>query len=208
MNSINKKWFKLLDDSKLKKVLEVSSILGINPNWLLATMYFETAKTFSPSKTNSIGSVGLIQFTRDKAGVEYKTINGRRYNLSDIKKMDFNEQMDLVYLYYAEQMKGKRITSHIDTYLVTFFPEAIGKPLDYVLKTKRLSESIIAKQNPVFNSNKDGKITKKEIVDFFDSYYKKQGFDYQKEINLNTDSFGRVLLPLLVFFYSLLSLSI
>lgn len=206
MNSISSKFQALLDYPKLRKVLEVSDILGINPNWLLATMYFETAKTLSPSKTNNIGSVGLIQFTRDKAGVEYKTIKGKKYLLSDIKKMSFEDQMDLVLAYYLEVSKGRRITSFVDCYLITFFPNAIGKPMNYVLSTKSLSAGIIAKQNPIFDANKDKQVTKAEVVNFFKNYYNKLGFDFDNDINKKA-SLG-IVLPLTIFFYSLVSLFI
>jgi len=91
-----------LTASQLNKVNEVAQKLNFNPNWLLAVMYFETGKTFSPSITNPIGSVGLIQFTRDKSGVQYKTIGGKQYPLSVIKSMTFEQQMDLVYLYFID----------------------------------------------------------------------------------------------------------
>jgi hypothetical protein len=42
--------------------------------WLMATIYFETARTMSPSITNKIGFIGLIQFTVTKQRVNYKTI--------------------------------------------------------------------------------------------------------------------------------------
>lgn len=161
---------KLLTLEQQRKIIETSHVLKIDPNWLSAVMYFESARTFNPKVKNSIGSVGLIQFTRDKAGVEYKTIGGVKYNLSDIQKMSFIEQMDLVYKYY-KPFAGQ-MNSFIDVYLVTFFPDALNKDESYVFQTKNLSASLIAKQNPVFDKNKDGKITRKEVTDFFKSLYK------------------------------------
>lgn len=162
-----------LHQTNLDKVIEVSKKLGINPNWLLAVIYFESAKTFSPSKTNSIGSVGLIQFTRDKKGVQYKTIFGKKYYLEDLKKMTFNEQMDVVYLYLLEVRQRFKVIpkSFLDVYFMVFFPNAIGKGSNYVLQTAGLSASIIAKQNPAFNKDKDAKITVKEVTSFFANYY-------------------------------------
>lgn len=156
---------------EIAKVEEVSNKLNVNPNWLLSVFYFETAYTLSPSKTNPIGSVGLIGFTRDSAGTNYKTINGKRYLLSDLAKMSFIQQMDVVYAYYNEVYRMMKITSlnsFIDVYLVTFFPAALNKPLDYVFETKNLSRSLIAKQNPIFDRNKDGKIQKSEVVSYFE----------------------------------------
>lgn len=161
-----------LDPQKINKVIEVSKDLELEPNWLLAVMHFETNKTFSPSITNPIGSVGLIQFTRDKKGVEYKTINGKKYFLSDLKKMSFIEQMDVVKEYYQEvyRMIKRKPQDFIDTYLVTFFPIAINKPLDFVFEAKGLSRYIIAKQNPAYR-DKNGLVTKASVIKKFESYY-------------------------------------
>ncbi|GEL11812.1 hypothetical protein SAMN05192550_2813 [Flavobacterium glycines] len=201
-NSISESFKSKLSESNQLKVLEVSAELSINPNWLLAVIYFETAKTFSPSKTNSIGSVGLIQFTRDKAGVAYKTINGVKYVLTDIAKLDFNKQMDLVSEYFKEVKKttGKSFNSFMDVYFAVFFPKALNQSSSYVLQTSGLTASLIAKQNPIFDTNKDGKITKAEIQDFFKGYFSKNGFDFDTEINQKKALTW--VLPLVVFFYS------
>lgn len=166
---------------KIDYVAQTAKKLGINPVWLLAVMYFETAKTFSTSITNKIGSVGLIQFTRDKKGVEYKTIKKKRYYLNDIAKMSFFEQVDLVYHYIDERKGKKELTSFLDVYLVVFFPNAIGKSNDYVLETKNLSRSLIAQQNPVFDKNKDGKITRGEIEKHFSNYFGSETFEIIKK---------------------------
>lgn len=154
-----------ISTTDLLKVVDVCDKLNIHPNWLMAVMNFETGGTLSPATKNGIGSVGLIQFTRDKAGVEYKTINGVRYMLSDLAKMSFSKQMDVVYEYF-KPFKGK-IKSFLDLYLVTFFPIALGKSNDFVFQTSGLSASLIARQNPVFDTNKDSKITKGEVLEFW-----------------------------------------
>lgn len=83
--------------------------------------------------------------------------------------MSFVEQMDIVKLYFMPA-KGK-LNTFIDVYLYVFFPVAVGKVLDFVFETSRLSSSLIAKQNPIFDTNKDGKITKNEVLTFFSGYY-------------------------------------
>ena len=206
MAAVSKKFSDLLSADKIAKVVQVASNLGLNPNWLLAVMYFETGRTFSPSITNQIGSVGLIQFTRDKAGVQYKTIAGKQYKLADLAKMSFIDQMDVVEAYYKEA-KGKRaVSSFTDTYLITFFPAALGKPDSYVFETKGLSASLIAKQNPAFDRNKDGKITKSEVTEYFRKMYTDRGFNFDTEINIGKTA--SPVLTLAVFFYSLLCLTI
>lgn len=161
---------RLLSIDKIQKVMQVSQVLKINPNWLLSVIYFETARTFNPAITNHIGSVGLIQFTRDKKGENSKLIGGKTYQLDDIKKMTFIQQMDLVYIYYKPYI-GK-MNTFLDCYLVTFFPLAIGQPDSYVLKTRSLSANLIAKQNKVYDLNGDALITLREIRTFFKNYYK------------------------------------
>lgn len=207
-NLISKSFQKYLTESKQLKVIEVASELGINPNWLLAVIYFETAKTFSPSKTNSIGSVGLIQFTRDKSGVAYKTINGKKYVLTDIAKMSFESQMDLVLEYFKEvkRTSGKSLNSFMDVYFAVFFPKALNQSSSYILQTVGLTASLIAKQNPIFDSNKDAKITKSEIENFFSGYFSKNGFDFDKDVNQKQAL--KWFIPLVVFFYSVFIISL
>jgi hypothetical protein len=145
----------------IKKVTEISSKLDIDPNWLMAIMYFESARSFSPSKKNGIGCVGLIQFCPDKKGLNYKTINGKKYLLSDIAKMDYSMQLDLVYDYYKEYKD--KLKSYTDTYFATFFPLAIGKPDDWIIQGGGLTARQIYNANPAFHKVKDGKIRVWEV---------------------------------------------
>lgn len=157
-----------ISQASIQKVIEVSDKLGILSDWLLAVMYFESK--LNPQAINQVsGSVGLIQFTRDKSGVNYKTINGKKYLLSDLQKMSFSAQMDVVYE-YLKPFKSK-MSSFEDVYLTVFFPLAVGKFESYVLKTSSLSANLIASQNKIFDLNKDGQITKKEFTDFISNKY-------------------------------------
>lgn len=160
----------------VKKVKEISSKLEIDPNWLMAIMYFESARSFSPSKTNNIGCVGLIQFCPDR-GKNYKTVNGKQYFMSDISKMDYSEQLDLVYQYY-KGYAGK-LKNYTDTYFVTFFPIAVGKPDDWVIQGLGLSAKAIYNANPAFRQVNDGKLrvweVKKKILEQLPSEWLKEG---------------------------------
>lgn len=191
-----------LSEAKIAKARQVADALKINVNWLLAVFYFESGRTFSTSVTNNIGSVGLIQFTRDKAGVNYKTIAGKRYVLSDIAKMDWDDQLDLVLAYYKEAIGKKTISSFEDLYLATFFPAAVGQADSFVLQTKTLSASLIATQNPAFDTNKDGKITKAEVYNYFKKLYEGWGVDYGKYIGSKTSIVSVILTLVAVFFYT------
>lgn len=172
---INKLFVPKLTPSNQLKSLEIAKKLKIDVNWLLGVIFFETAKTFSPQKTNSIGSVGLIQFTHDPDTPNHKVIGGKRYSLAYIKTLSFDAQMDLVYEYYKPYI-GK-MNNFLDVYLVTFFPSALSKSDSYVLQTKSLSRSIIAKQNPIFDTNKDNQITRGEIKSFFAKWYSPKIFN-------------------------------
>jgi len=211
-----------LSADKIAKVQQVANDLNVNTNWLLAVMYFESAKTFSPSIKNGIGSVGLIQFTRDKSGVNYKTINGKRYLLDDLAKMTFIQQMDVVKEYYKEvfrMLKVNKVNSFVDLYLCTFFPRAVNQPLEYVFQTSGLSASKIASQNPIFDKNKDQKITKKEVLDHFQKYYNSVFNEINSTAVQNvSSSFDKIcayckqalpiVLPIVVFFYTVATILI
>lgn len=158
-----------LTPQQLQKVVEVSTKLNIEADWLLAVMYFES-RLNPQAKNNISGSVGLIQFTRDKAGVNYKTISQKVYTLDSIYKMNFIQQMDLVYEYF-KSFKAK-MQSFADVYLVTFFPLAVGKLDSFILQASGLSANLISQQNPVFDLNKNGQITKNEFITYIEQKYK------------------------------------
>lgn len=138
----------------VKKVREVSNRLDINPNWLMAIMYSESARTFSPSIQNSIGATGLIQFMPS-------TAKGLGTTTTELKNMSAVEQLDYVEKYL--NVYKNKLKSYLDTYFAIFFPLAIGKPDDWVLQGAGLSSSLIANQNKMFNPNKDGKIQVWEV---------------------------------------------
>lgn len=211
-----------LSIDKIQKVITVSSELGINPNWLLAVMYFESAKTFSPSIKNGIGSVGLIQFTRDKAGLNYKTINGKRYLLDDLARMTFIQQIDVVKEYYKEvfrMLKITKVNSFVDLYLATFFPKAVNQSDNYIFQTAGLSASKIASQNPIFDKNKDGQVTKNEVVKHFETYYKtvfsqinnNDTSSVSENANKSCPNCGKIIayiIPIVLFFYTFVTVTI
>ncbi len=136
------------------KVREVAARLGISPNWLMGVMELETAGTFDPAITNSIGATGLIQFMPTTASELGTSTNA-------LRSMSRVQQMEWVYKYYA-RYKSK-IKRYADLYIATLFPAALGKPLNYVLQTSRLPANVIARANPLFDLNGDQKITVGEI---------------------------------------------
>jgi len=137
----------------LGKVKNISEKLGIDPNWLMYVMWFESGLNHRAQNSTS-GATGLIQFMPATASHLGTTT-------ADLLQMSNVEQLDYVYQ-YLRPYRGD-MESLVDVYLAVFFPAAIGKPGEYVFKTSSLSASIIAKQNPVFDLNKDQILTKNEV---------------------------------------------
>ena len=146
-------------------VRNISQKLGINPNWLMMVMWSESrlnaqavnsqpGDSADPLMRSITRATGLIQFMPDTA-LNLGTTTVALY------RMDAITQLQYVYQYF-KGWAGK-IKSYYDLYFVTFFPLAIGKPDDYVLETEKKSRFTIAKQNPFFDVNKDGKLTVGEI---------------------------------------------
>lgn len=139
----------------IAKIRDISAKLGINPNWLMAIIDWESAHTFSPSVQHPTSkATGLIQFMPDTAR-ELGTTVERLANMSAV------EQLDYVYKYYVRYRS--LLNSYTDLYLTTFYPAAVGKAASYVLGSSDYWIRKIAEQNGSFDNNGDMKITKGEI---------------------------------------------
>ena len=143
----------------VNKVTEISGRLGINPGWLMIVFYIETAASrygvINHRIVNELGAVGLIQFmpaTQRALGI----------SAVELTTMSNVRQLDYVYKYllpYSGKMK-----TLADTYLAVFFPAAIGKPANWVLKSANLSPETIACWNPLYDLDKDKRLTVGEIT--------------------------------------------
>ena len=130
-----------------EKVNNISHELGIEANWLMFVMWFESR--LNPQAVNPIsGATGLIQFMPSTARSLGTTTDV-------LKRMNNVQQLDYV-LAYLRPHKGK-MKSWVDVYLAVFYPKAIGKP-NFVI-----TPDIVAKQNKIFDLNKDLDITVDEI---------------------------------------------
>jgi hypothetical protein len=130
-----------------EKVNSISSELGIEANWLMFVMWFESK--LNPQAVNPIsGAQGLIQFMPSTARSLGTTTDV-------LKRMNNVQQLDYV-LAYLRPYKGK-MKRWIDVYLAVFYPKAMGNP-NFVI-----TSDIVAKQNKVFDLNGDLDITVKEI---------------------------------------------
>jgi hypothetical protein len=131
---------RLLQDTAFKARLgEVARNIGVPPTALVRVMNKESR--MNPHAVNAkTNATGLIQFMPSTAKMLGTTVE-------DLKKMSALEQLDYVEKYYLPY-KGK-VHNYEDLYMATFFPAALGKSKDTVMRTKNLSAETISSQNPV-----------------------------------------------------------
>ena len=130
-----------------EKVNNICAELQIEANWLMFVMWFESK--LNPQAVNPIsGATGLIQFMPS-------TARSLGTTTTVLKHMSNVQQLDYVLAYlrpYKDRMKR-----WIDVYLAVFYPKAMGNP-NFVI-----TSDIVAKQNKIFDLNKDLDISVKEI---------------------------------------------
>ncbi|QHV97569.1 lysozyme family protein [Spirosoma endbachense] len=143
----------------LNKVITICNRLGIDPNWLMIVMRFESANTFSPSVKNpNSEAYGLIQFTA-------VGISGLGVTLDQLRAMDAVSQLDWVEK-YLNPYRGK-MTDLYGVYLAVFAPAYIGRPdaqKVYVSPSKQYTA------NKPLDTNNDGVITVGEIKQVISRY--------------------------------------
>ncbi|WP_080057279.1 hypothetical protein [Spirosoma aerolatum] len=142
----------------VEKVKAICLRLGINPDWLMIVMDFESAGKFTSTVTNSgSGAVGLIQFTESG-------ISGLGVTLAQLKAMTAVQQLDYVEKYLTPY-KSKFATVY-DVYLAVFAPAYLGKPDATIVYTKSATTDIGKRRyelNKALDTNGDGNITIWEI---------------------------------------------
>ncbi len=148
-----------------RKVRNISDLLRINPNWLMMLMHMESglnaqAVNKQPGDPTDAytraakRATGLNQFMPSTAKA-FGITNQQLYRMNAI------DQLDYVYKFF--QRNAGKIKSYFDLYLLNFFPAALGKSNDWILQTRGISASVIARQNSGFDINKDGQVTVGEI---------------------------------------------
>ena len=173
LSKVSEKGQKLLNNPEFQEKLEeISKAINIDKNSIIKLMKHESG--LDPAIKNSIGCVGLIQFCPDSSGGSSKTINGKSYDLNELRN-NLGLQMDVIKDFWISGKNNGKIKSAKDLYIYNFFPVAAGKSDDYVLQTKNISAEKIASQNPIFNSvlgrSKNTPLTVGDLEDF----YRKQG---------------------------------
>lgn len=136
------------------KVREIAKRQGIEANWLMAVMAFETGNSFLPYKKNPKSSAtGLIQFT-SKTAISLGTTTVKLARMSDVEQLDWVEK-------YFEQYKGQ-IKNLGDTYMAVFAPrDGLGKPDSTVLYT---APSAAYNQNAGLDTSRKGYITRGDCI--------------------------------------------
>lgn len=149
---------KNVSDEFARKVIEMSGQLGIDPNWLMACIAFESGETFSASVRNAAGSgaIGLIQFMPQTAAM-------LGTSTADMAAMTPERQLDFVYAYFKP--RSGRFRNIEDVYMWILWPAACGHDNEYVL-FDRLDAQHPKRyvQNAGLDYNQDGKITKGEAA--------------------------------------------
>lgn len=137
----------------LARVTEIAAVLGVSPDWLM--IVFKIESNINPAAINPYtGATGLIQFMPATAA-------GLGTSCAALAEMGNVRQLDYV-LKYFKPYAGK-ITGVVDLYTITFFPRALGKPDEYILKTDTVSAGTIAHQNAPYDINKNGEISAGEL---------------------------------------------
>lgn len=152
-------WGAKVSEDFRKNVADVTARLSIgDPSWLMACMAFETGRTFSASVRNAAGSgaVGLIQFMPTTAG-----LLGTTTDL--LAAMAPEHQLDYVEKYFAPW--NGRLECLGDVYGAILWPAMIGKPdAAVVFDSSSATHPKLYLQNRGLDFDKDGKITKGEVV--------------------------------------------
>ncbi|MDE5698084.1 MAG: hypothetical protein K2I96_11850 [Lachnospiraceae bacterium] len=155
-------------EEALKKVVEISADLEIDPDDLMAVMAFES--WFNPhEQIVDGGPCGLIQFTQIAID-QINSDNGTAYTKESIKQMDMVEQLDVVYLHLkpnAGKMKNLE-----DVYVGVFASTRVKNATLYDINI----EPDYYEQNKGLDLNQDGKTTKseaaKKVIERRDTYFR------------------------------------
>ena len=137
-----------------KKVKEISRMLAVPPEWMMAVMYAESR--FDPGVLNHKGSgaTGLIQFMPGTA-LELNV------SVERLKRMSAVQQLEYVYLYMQNvRERYGEYQSLADFYLAILYPKARGQDFCYTLYA---NPSQSYKQNSGLDEDKDGRVTVSDI---------------------------------------------
>ena len=145
-----------------KAVQNLAKNIGANEMDLVKVMYSESG--IQNNIVNSIGSVGLIQFTPDPSTPGKKKIGNKVWAMSEIKALTRIQQLQLVETYFKAQ---KPFPTIYDLYLFTFYPVAKGKSNNWVFGSENKNPNykfIVANQNQVLAKLSTATIDGKKVI--------------------------------------------
>lgn len=112
----------------LQELKAITDKYGIPFEWVINLIKHESANTFNPTITNSIGATGLIQFMPS-------TAKGLGTTTEQLRNMTFKQQLAFVDKYLYQQLKNHLVNGKIpesftqgDVFMTIFYPVSIGKP--------------------------------------------------------------------------------
>lgn len=136
-----------------RRLEDIATALGTDPEWLALVMSFETGESFDPAERNPVsGATGLIQFmpaTAHKLGT----------TTDELAAMTALAQLDYVERYFEPHLG--HLATLTDVYMAVLWPSAMGKGPAAVLWSEGSKEYA---QNSGLDSNKDGTVTAREAV--------------------------------------------
>lgn len=148
-------WGQNVDEEFRIKAKTVAASVGLNPDYLMSIMAFETGESFSPSKRNPYsGATGLIQFLASTAA-------GLGTTTSALASMTAVKQLDYVQSYFRPY--SGRMNNLGDAYMAVLWPAGIGKPDSYALWSAVANPNTY-RQNKGLDIGKKGYITRADAV--------------------------------------------
>ena len=105
------------------KIVKVANNIGTNPYWLANLINFESAGSFDPSITNSLGYTGLIQFGKS-AAKDLRTTTDQLRAMTPQQQLEYVEQ----YFQLSHKRRGSGYKNPTDLYMAVFYPAAMGNP--------------------------------------------------------------------------------
>jgi|GEM_PF-413016 len=179
----------------LEKVIDVSRKLGINPNWLMAIMWHESARSFSATIPNPDGCIGLIQFCGEN--INTFAYGERRYNRV--------AQLDGVYEYfkYWKSIYPNALDSFSNMYMITFLPAFLpqmnGASDDTLIEVlPKYPNWLLIKHNSGFDYNKDGKLTVGDWKNYLKAKFDPRVFEDEKKTFLGVTLEGWLVIGAIV----------
>lgn len=143
------------------RVHQIAQRIGARPEWMFAVMHNESGMRPDAVNPNG-GATGLIQFMP-------ATARGLGTTTAALRNMSAMQQLDYVERYYAPY--AGRIRTGADMYLATFYPAAMGRPDDWVLGSQNGTAGVVARANPIFDTNRDGQITAGEFRRYWNNRF-------------------------------------